>query len=406
MPGAPDRTSQLGDALRRSWRHLRDYDPWKVRLVDRGREAFNVSWSGALSATMWIGGVLLGLAAVLAVQAVQSWSLAWLLPLVAAGAVLGIAMAWRTPTFEADPEFSASQIRPGLIYCGDRRRNSRGEDEASNEATVVVAVFKHHGAQAKPMWVALADGTMRSFAFDATTKIISPQDNFERWRTPRTVSLDYPEPPSPNVVELLAHVWDASGNDPPRVSVVIASLGWPQQRAQQAIANAERLKFIQVHERGRLTGAQNFMSLTDAGRIYLAQEKRNDGLEIFLDAKAPNQKSTVTNFGNMNYNSPGSAINTGSGSANVNVTIDELTFDNLTTLADSADAIAYQVDATDAGLIRDAAAEMRRELARPDPDGGRLKRAARTVIRAGGSVGLGVVGNGVWEGLKIWAGIQ
>lgn len=133
MPGASDRRATLSDTLRGFWRGLRDYDPWKVRLVDRGRFAFSVTWSSGLSATMWIGGALLIGAAVVCLQA---WSLAWFLPVIAVLAVLGVVAAWRTPTFVADPEYDVSLIMPGAIYCGDRRENSRGEDVPSDMAAL------------------------------------------------------------------------------------------------------------------------------------------------------------------------------------------------------------------------------------------------------------------------------
>ncbi|WP_167133039.1 hypothetical protein [Paramicrobacterium chengjingii] len=405
MPRASDSRATLSDTLRRFWRGLRDYDPWKVRLVDRGRVAFSVTWSTGLSAMMWIGGALLIGAAVVCVQA---WSFAWFLPVIGVLAVLGVVAAWRTPTFVADPEFDASLITPGAIYCGDRRENSRGEDVPSDMACVVIAVFRHHGAQAKPVWIALADGTRRTFALTATTRIIFPHDNFGRWRIPRSAPLEYLDAPSLDVLTLVEGVWDNSVSEPSRAGAITDALGWSQQRAERAVADGDRLNVIEVQERGGFSRTEKYLTLTNAGCIWLAQEARSLGIEIYAGAEQSKQEGNVTNYGNMNYNSPGSAINTGSGSANVNVsvTVDELTINNLTTLADSAETIARQVDETDAELIRDAAAEIRRALAQPEPDGSVLKGAARTVLRAGGSVGLGVVGNAAWEALKIWAGIQ
>lgn len=405
MPRAPDRRATLSGKLRGFWRELRDYDPWKVRLVDRGRVAFSVTWSSGLSAMMWIGGVLLVSAAAMCVR---TWSLAWFLPAIGVLAVLGVVAAWRTPTFVADPEHDVSLITPGAIYCGDRRKNSRGEDVPSDMACVVIAVFRHHGAQAKPVWIALADGTRRRFTLTATTRVIFPYDNFGRWRTPRSAPLEYLEDPSLDVLTLVEGVWDNSGSESSRASAIMAGLGWSQQRAKRAMADGERLNFIEVQERGGFSRTERYLTLTNAGCIWLAQEARTLGIEIYAGAEQPKQEGNVTNYGNMNYNSPGSAINTGSGSANANVsvTVDELAINNLTVLADSAETIACQVDQTDAELIRDAAAEIRRALAQPEPDGSVLKGAARTVLRAGGSVGLGVVGNAAWEALKIWAGIQ
>jgi hypothetical protein len=386
---------------------LFEYDPWKQQL-GVNRNAIRIKWASTVR--KWIvGGAIVVVLSIGACFTTPGYIR--LAPIIWIIALIGLAVAWRTPTF-AKPEIRAPvSLVPGDLCCGVPTVNPKGESVSSSVAHIVSQVIVTGTSPDDAVWLAFADGDALAVPRGQGVGVSHPEDVFARLRPMRRPFSSVPEMPSEATLVALRAMRRLTDGGVGTLSIhrLQQELAWGTEAIESFIVEANRLRVVLNAGVDRQHLGYSSVAMTRAGVLAAIASEPVDMVADMPDPQKSEQPQPhgpviLNNYGGViNYASPGAAGNVGSGSAAVTFTIEVR--DSLLALANAVPTIIARVDKAHAGALTNAADEIRRGLQDPVQSQDMLRKAVALIASVGGELVVSILGSAAWDAAKAWLGL-